>query len=75
MQGGLVGGGRVGGHAVLGEHRLELRQRGVGPNAGGVKVRPAHPEPSLRQILEELVQPARTGEAKRHVSCGWIIHY
>ena len=62
----VAGGGVAGvrGHAVLGEHRLELLQRGVRAHPGGVEVRPAHPEARLRQVLEELVQPAGTREQR-----------
>ena len=50
----------VGGHAVLGEHRLELLQGGIGPNPGRVKMSPAHSKPCLGQVLEELVQPRQS---------------
>lgn len=49
----------VRGHAVFGEHRLELLQRGVRSDPRRVEVGPTHPEAGLRQVLEELVQPAQ----------------
>ena len=76
-QAALVAGGGIagiGGHTVLGEHCLELLQCGIGPHARGVEVRPAHPEAGLRQVLEELVQPARMRKTNAWPSlCGAII--
>lgn len=52
------------GNAVLGQDGLELLQRGVCSDPRRVEVSPTHPEPGLRQVLEELIQPEQRGEEK-----------
>lgn len=53
------------GNAVFGQDGLELLQRGVGSDPGRVKVSPTHPEPGLRQVLKELIQPERREKVVR----------
>lgn len=52
------------GNAVLGQDGLELLQRGVCSDPRRVEVSPTHPEPGLRQVLKELVQPEQKGQEK-----------
>lgn len=65
--GGSGGAAGAGGDAVLGEDGLELLQRGVCSDPRRVKVGPADPEPGLRQVLQELVQPEETGGGSQRV--------
>ncbi len=50
-------GGRICRHAVFREHFFKLCQGSVSPHACWVKVCAAHSEPSLCEILQELIQP------------------